>query len=59
MKTLPPPRRSLEKVAEKHETQKIGAVSVKIGEGNAARVTPDHFSNLSDITTIDTAIKRE
>jgi hypothetical protein len=46
-------------VAEKHETQKTEAVSVKIGEGNAARVTPDHFSNLSDITTIDTAIKRE
>jgi hypothetical protein len=32
---------------------------VKIGEGNTAGVTPDRFSNLSDITTIDTAIKRE
>jgi hypothetical protein len=32
---------------------------MKIGGGNIARVTPGRFSNLSDITTIDTATKRE
>jgi hypothetical protein len=35
------------------------AVLVKIGGGNAAGVTPGCFSNLSDINTIDTAMKRE
>jgi hypothetical protein len=39
-------------VAEKHETQKIGG-------GNIAGVAPKRFSNLSDINTIDTAMKRE
>jgi hypothetical protein len=39
-------------VAEKHETQKIGG-------GNATGVAPERFSNLSDINTIDTAMKRE
>jgi hypothetical protein len=29
-----------------------------IGGGNAAGVAPGHFSNLYDITTIDTAMKR-
>jgi hypothetical protein len=32
---------------------------VKIGEGNAARVTPGRFSTLSDVDTIITAMKRE
>jgi hypothetical protein len=32
---------------------------VKIGGGNAAGVATGRFSNLSDINTIDTAIKRE
>jgi hypothetical protein len=35
------------------------AVPVKIGGGNAAEVTPGRLSNLSNITTIDTAMKRE
>jgi hypothetical protein len=29
-----------------------------IGGGNAVGVAPGHFSNLYDITTIDTAMKR-
>jgi hypothetical protein len=33
--------------------------SSKDWRGNATGVTPDCFSNLSDITTIDTAMKRE
>jgi hypothetical protein len=32
---------------------------MKIQGGNNVGVTPGRFSNLSDITTIDTAIKRE
>jgi hypothetical protein len=32
---------------------------VKIGGGNAARVTPGRFSTLSDVNTIITAMKRE
>jgi hypothetical protein len=32
---------------------------MKIGGGNDAGVTPERFSNLSDINTIDTAKKRE
>jgi hypothetical protein len=32
---------------------------VKIGGGNAAGVALGRFSNLSDINTIDTAMKRE
>jgi hypothetical protein len=44
---------------EKHKTQKIDVVLVKIGGGNATKVAPGRFSNLSDITTIDTAMKRE
>jgi hypothetical protein len=35
------------------------AVPGKIGGGNAAGVAPGHFSNLSDITTITTIMKRE
>jgi hypothetical protein len=31
----------------------------KIRGGNVARVTPGRFSNLSNITTIDTAMKKE
>jgi hypothetical protein len=34
-------------------------VPAKIGGGNAARVIHERFSNLSDINTIDTAMKRE
>jgi hypothetical protein len=41
---------------EKHETEDVPA---KIGWGNAARVSPGRFSNLSDITTIATTMKRE
>jgi hypothetical protein len=37
----------------------IEAVPAKIRGGNAARVAPDRFSNLSNSTTIDTAMKRE
>jgi hypothetical protein len=37
----------------------IEAVPAKIGGGNATKVVPDRFSNLSDITTINTAMKRE
>jgi hypothetical protein len=33
--------------------------SSKIRGGNILGVAPDRFSNLSDITTIDTAMKRE
>jgi hypothetical protein len=40
-------------VVEKH------AVPAKIGGGNTAGVAPGRFSNLSNITTIDTAMKRE
>jgi hypothetical protein len=43
-------------VAKKHETK---IVPTKIGGGNSAGVTPGRFSNLSDITTIDTGMKRE
>jgi hypothetical protein len=32
---------------------------VKIGGGNAVGVAPDRISNLSDITTIATIMKRE
>jgi hypothetical protein len=32
---------------------------VKIGVGNDVEVAPGHFSNLFDITTINTAMKRE
>jgi hypothetical protein len=35
------------------------AVPTKIGGGNDAKVVPGRFSNLSDITAIDTAMKRE
>jgi hypothetical protein len=35
------------------------AVPAKIGGGNATIVAPEHFSNLFDINTIETAIKRE
>jgi hypothetical protein len=35
------------------------AVPLKIGGGNAAGVAPGHFSNLSNINTINTAMKRE
>jgi hypothetical protein len=37
----------------------IEDVPMKIGGGNATGVAPGHFSNLSDITTIDTAMRRE
>jgi hypothetical protein len=32
---------------------------MKIGGENTAGVAPGHFSNLFDITTIDTTMKRE
>jgi hypothetical protein len=35
------------------------AVPTKIGGGNAAGVAPGPFSNLSDIITITTIMKRE
>jgi hypothetical protein len=57
-KTPPPsalPRRG---GGEKQNT-KTEVVPAKIGGGNAAGVTPDHFSNLSDVTFINTAMKRE
>jgi hypothetical protein len=38
---------------------KIEATPAKIGGGNATRVAPGRFSSLSNITTIDTAMKRE
>jgi hypothetical protein len=38
---------------------KIEVVLVKIGGGNTVGVSPGCFSNLSNITTIDTAMKRE
>jgi hypothetical protein len=41
---------------EKHKTE---AVPAKIGGGNIAGVAPRHFSTLSDINTIITAMKRE
>jgi Zn finger protein HypA/HybF involved in hydrogenase expression len=41
---------------EKHKTQKIDVVLVKIGGGNTTKVAPDRFSNLFDITTIGTVI---
>jgi hypothetical protein len=37
----------------------IEDVSVKIGGANTVRVAPGRFSNLFDITTIDTSMKRE
>jgi hypothetical protein len=37
----------------------IKAVPANIGGANPAGVAPNHFSNLSNITTIDTAMKRE
>jgi hypothetical protein len=41
---------------EKHETKDVPA---KIGEGNAAGVAPDRFSNLSNITNTAAMMKRE
>jgi hypothetical protein len=38
------------------QSHKTEAIPAKIGEVNVAGVTPGHFSNLSDITTM---IKRE
>jgi hypothetical protein len=38
---------------------KTEVVPVNIGGGNAGRVALDRFSNLSDITTINTTVKRE
>jgi hypothetical protein len=35
------------------------AIPAKIGGGNDAEVAPGRFSNLPDINTIDTAMKRE
>jgi hypothetical protein len=45
---------------DRRETQnrEIVVVLAKIGGGNAARVAPGHFSTLSDINIIITAIKR-
>jgi hypothetical protein len=38
---------------------KTEAVPAKIGGGNAIRVALGHFSTLSNINTINTAMKRE
>jgi hypothetical protein len=45
--------------SEETRNHKIEVVPAKIGWGNIARVTPDRFSNLSDITNTATMIKRE
>jgi hypothetical protein len=41
------------------QNTKIEDVPKKIRGGNATGVAPGHFSNLSDITTIDIAMRRE
>jgi hypothetical protein len=38
---------------------KTEAIPAKIGGGNATIVAPERFSNLSDINTIETTMKRE
>jgi hypothetical protein len=43
----------------KIQNTKIEAVPAKIGGGNTAGVAPGLLSNLSDITTIVTIMKRE
>jgi hypothetical protein len=45
--------------SEETRNHEIEVVPAKIGGGNAARVTPDRFFNLSDITNTDTIMKRE
>jgi hypothetical protein len=39
-------------VAEKHEITKIEVVPAKIGGGNAAKVAPGRFSNITNIATM-------
>jgi hypothetical protein len=44
---------------EKHETQKQRLFQRRLEGGNTVIVAPGHFSNLSDIITINTPVKSE
>jgi hypothetical protein len=46
-------------VVEKHEIRKQRLFQRRLEGGKAAGFSPGCFSNLSDINTIDTAMKRE
>jgi hypothetical protein len=54
-----PPKVFLRGGGEETRNRETEVVLVKIGGGNAVRVAPGRFSNLSDITNIATIMKRE